>query len=100
MKASINPSSASIALNQLVTNPTYPGIVEDYRKTFAWARGAKAEVFLAPHPEMFGMDAKRAKLNAGGPNPFIAPGEFNEYAAGMEKAFDAGLAKQTAEAKK
>ena len=90
--------SATIALNKLVSNPTYPGIIDDYKKTFAWARGVNAEVFLAPHPEMYGMEAKRAKISEGGPNPFVKPGEFNEYAAGMEKSFDEGLAKQTVEA--
>src|SRR5215467_11534629 len=38
--------SASIALNKLITNPTYPGIIDDYRKTFAWARTVQPEVFL------------------------------------------------------
>jgi len=92
--------SASIALNKLVTNPTYPGIIDDYRKTFAWARTVHPEVFLAPHPEMYGMQAKRAKLAGGSPNPFVDPGAFNQYLASLEKAFDEGLAKQTAEAKK
>jgi hypothetical protein len=90
--------SATIALNKLVSNPTYPGIIDDYRKTFAWARDATADVFLAPHPEMYGMEEKRAKIAQGAPNPFVKPGEFNTYVAGLEKAFDAGLAKQTAEA--
>jgi metallo-beta-lactamase class B len=90
--------SASIALNKLVGNPTYPGIIDDYRKTFAWARTYKADVFLAPHPEMYGMEEKRAKITATGPNPFVDPAGFNTYVAGLEKAFDEGLAKQTAEA--
>jgi metallo-beta-lactamase class B len=81
-----------------VSNPTYPGIIDDYHKTFTWARSVKPEVFLAPHPEMYGMQAKRAKLAGGGPNPFVDPGAFNQYVAGLEKAFDEGLAKQTAEA--
>ena len=90
--------SVSIALNNLVTSPTYPGIVDDYRKTFAWARTLKADVFLARHPEMYGMQAKREKIAAGGSNPFVDSGAFNQYVAGLEKAFDEGLAKQTAEA--
>ena len=90
--------SATVALNRLVSSPTYPGIVEDYKTTFAWARGVKPEVFLAPHPEMFGMADKRKQIAEGAPNPFVKPGEFNAYIAGLEKAFEAGLAKQTAEA--
>ena len=92
--------SATIALNKLVTNPTYPGINDDYRKTFAWARDVKADIFLAPHPEMYGMEEKRAKVAAESPNPFVKPGEFNTYVAGLEKAFDEGLAKQIEEVKK
>jgi metallo-beta-lactamase class B len=92
--------SATIALNKLVTNPTYPGIIDDYRKTFAWARDVKADIFLAPHPEMYGMEEKLAKVVDGSPNPFVKPTEFNTYVAGLEKAFDEGLAKQKEEATK
>ena len=90
--------SGTVALNRLVTNPTHPGIVTDYRKTFARAKDMKVDVLLAPHPEMYKMAEKRARLAEGGPNPFINPGEFNAYAATLEKAFDDALAKQTAAA--
>jgi len=90
--------SGTVALNRLVTNPTYPGIVTDYRTTFARAKDMKPDVLLAPHPEMYKMAEKRAKLAEGGPNPFVNPGEFNAYAASLEKAFEEALAKQTAAA--
>ena len=90
--------SGTVALNRLVTNPTYPGIVTDYKKTFARAQDMKPDVLLAPHPEMYKMAEKRAKLAEGGPNPFVNPGEFNAYAATLEKAFEDALAKQTADA--
>jgi metallo-beta-lactamase class B len=90
--------SGTVALNRLVTNPTHPGIVTDYRKTFARAKDMKMDVLLAPHPEMYRMQDKRAMLSDGAPNPFVNPGEFNAYAATLEKAFDDALAKQTAAA--
>jgi metallo-beta-lactamase class B len=90
--------SGTVALNRLVTNPTHPGIVTDYRKTFARAKDMKVDVLLAPHPEMYKMAEKRAKLAEGGPNPFVNPGEFNAYAATLEKAFEEALVKQTAAA--
>jgi len=90
--------SGTVALNRLVGNPTYPGIVDDYKKTFARAKAMKVDVLLAPHPEMYKMQEKRAKLADGVPNPFVNPGEFNDYAATLEKAFEDALAKQTAEA--
>ncbi|BAT60447.1 metallo-beta-lactamase L1 precursor [Variibacter gotjawalensis] len=88
--------SGTVALNKLVGKPTHPTIVEDYRKTFARARDIKADIFLAPHPEMFGMKEKREQIRDGAPNPFIKPGEFNTYAATMETAFEEALKKQTA----
>ena len=90
--------SGTVALNHLVPNPTYPGIVTDYRRTFARAKDMKVDVLLAPHPEMYRMQDKRAMLSDGAPNPFVNPGEFNAYAATLEKAFEDALAKQTAAA--
>src|SRR4029079_14078786 len=90
--------SGTVALNRLVGNPTYSGIVADYQKTFARAKDMKVDVLLAPHPEMYRMQDKRAMLSDGAPNPFVNPGEFNAYAATLEKAFEDALAKQTADA--
>ncbi len=88
--------SATVALNRLVGKPTYPGIVEDYKKTFVAAKGIIADVFLAPHPEMFKMEDKRAAIGKFGVNPFVKAGEFHAFIRDAEKAFDEGLAKQKA----
>ncbi len=88
--------SATIAANRLVGNPTYPGIVDDYRKTFVAARGIIADVFLAPHPEMFKLDEKRPLIGKYGVNPFVKAGEFHAFVKDAEKAFEEGLAKQKA----
>ena len=90
--------SGTVALNRLVGNPTYSGIVADYRKTFARAKDMKVDVLLAPHPEMYRMQDKRAMMSDGAPNPFVNPGEFNAYAASLEKLFEDALVKQTAAA--
>lgn len=88
--------SASVSLNQLVGRPTYPGIVDDYRKTFAWAKGQHPDILLAPHPEMYDMPGKRARIADGAPNPFVQPGEFNAYLDKLEGLFNDGLAQQAA----
>jgi metallo-beta-lactamase class B len=92
--------SATVALNRLVGKPTHPGIVQDYRKTFAKAKRLKPDILLAPHPEMFSMKEKRAAMREGVRNPFVKPGEFAKYAAGLEKDFKAQLRKQTAALRK
>jgi metallo-beta-lactamase class B len=88
--------SATVAANRLVGKPSYPGIVEAYRHTFAIARTLAADVFLAPHPEMFDLAAKRAKQKPGAPNPFVVPGEFAAYVGALEKDFAAELRRQSA----
>lgn len=88
-----------VALNRLAPNPIYPGIVEDYRRTFATAPGIPGDVLLAPHPEMFEMQAKRGRMTAGVPNPFIVPGEFQAYLATLKSQFEESLAKQQAAAR-
>jgi metallo-beta-lactamase class B len=90
--------SASVSQNRLAgKGMTYPGIVDDYKRTFAWSKTVHPDVFFAPHPEMYDMPGKRAKIADGAPNPFVAPGEFNTYSDNLEKLFAEGLAKQTAE---
>lgn len=85
--------STSVALNRLAPKPQYPGIVADYERAFARLKTLKADVFLAPHAEQFGMIAKRARLGAR-PNPFIDPTAFATTRDASEKAFRAELAKQ------
>ncbi len=86
--------SASVAANRLAPHPQYPGIVDDYRKTFARLKTIKADVYLAPHAEFFDLDAKRARMAPGKPNPFIDKGELARAIPPFEKAFDAALAAQ------
>ena len=94
--------STSVALNRLVNKtrgPQYPGIVEDYQQSFARLKAMKADIFLAPHNEQFDLDAKRAKLKAGGPNPFIDPTELARAVAASEADFKRDLSKQQDAAK-
>lgn len=88
--------SGTVALNRLVGNPTHAGIVDDYRSTYAKVKAMKIDVLLGPHPEVYGMQAKRAAMKDGAPNPFVKPGELATYAATLEQDFDKQLARQTA----
>jgi len=88
--------SGTVALNRIVGNPTYPGIVEDYRATFAKVKAMTVDVLLGPHPESYGMEAKLKQVKDGAPNPFVNPGENATYVAQMDKGYDDAFAKQTA----
>jgi metallo-beta-lactamase class B len=82
-------------VDALVGNASYPEIVSDYERTFATLRTVKSDVFLAPHPMFFGLDAKRKRMTAGGPNPFVDPGELQRFNDQSERQFRAELAKQS-----
>jgi metallo-beta-lactamase class B len=88
--------SATVAANRLAPKEQYPGIVADYRRTFQKVKTIPADIYLAPHAEFFDMAAKHARLAAhpDGPNPFIAPGEFQASVAKMAEDFDVQLARQ------
>ena len=66
---------------KLVNNPADPHIVEEFTRAFQVSRALPCDVPLGSHPGMFDMEAKHAKIQAGGPNPYIDP-------SGCKKEFD------------
>lgn len=89
--------SASVGGHSLVP-PAYPGIVENYRATFARLRGVEADVLLANHNNFFDLQDKRARQIAGDANAFVNAGELAALNARLEQAFETELARQTAAA--
>ena len=79
---------------RLVNNPTVPGIVDEYNRTFKLARSLKVDVPLGSHPGMYNMEEKFAKLGKGGPNPFIDPDGYKLEVDIDEAMFRAVLAEQ------
>jgi metallo-beta-lactamase class B len=77
--------SISPAVNKLVD--PYPGRVDDYKKTFATAKGIIADVFLPPLPELFKLEEKRPLIGQFGVNPFVKAGEFHAYVREAEKPY-------------
>ena len=84
--------SATVAANRIKPPLQYPGIVEDYRKTFARVKTMHVDIFLAPHAEFFDLAGKRAKVKPGAPNPFIVPGELKPFIEKLEVDFEKQLA--------
>jgi metallo-beta-lactamase class B len=82
--------SASTSINpgtRLVDRPSYPGIAEDYARSFEILQSLKVDVFLGGHTGFFDLEGKRAKLGQG-TNPFVDPEGFQAYVAGRRKMFD------------
>lgn len=88
--------SASVAANRLVSPPQYPGIVEDYRKTFAITKHWRPDVFLANHPFLFAMQEKIHHPSKGSQNPFIDRDRFPNLIRELERDFEKKLEEQKA----
>ena len=83
----------------LVNNKDYPSIADDYARSFKVLRTLPVDVFLGAHGSFYGLQAKYAKLQQGGANPFIDPAGFKAYLDDKEKAFTTELAAQKAKQK-
>jgi metallo-beta-lactamase class B len=73
---------------KLLGNTRHPDIVKDYARTFRVLKELKADVFLAQHPSMYGMDDKLEQLKAGATeNPFIGPDEYQQFVEGEKSRY-------------
>jgi metallo-beta-lactamase class B len=71
----------------LVGNKDYPGIAEDYVKTFAALKSLPCDVFLGAHGAYFGLKAKYEKMKAGSKDAFIDPNGYKAYVAERDDTF-------------
>ena len=79
---------------KLVGNAKYPGIADDYARTFSVLKSLKCDIFLGAHGSYFGMEAKFARSLQGGANPYVDPSGCAAFLADREQAFRTELAKQ------
>ena len=73
---------------------SYPGIVEDYRRTFAALRRLPCDIFLGAHGSYFHMLDKLASAGHAAESVWIDPQGYQDAVAEREMAFEAELDKQ------
>jgi metallo-beta-lactamase class B len=67
--------------------PAYPGIQQDYARTFAAQQGMTIDVFLASHASQFRMHEKVKAGDPYDPERFVDPKGFKDAVARLEKAY-------------
>lgn len=92
-------TSLTVAGQKLVGDPHYPTAGADFVRTLKRLRTVKADVFLNFHPDMFDMEAKRARQIAGDANAFVDPGELTKQLYKAERQFKPELAQEQAAAR-
>ena len=80
--------------------PSYPGIANDYTKTFARLRTLPCDIFLGSHGQFFDMLAKRQRMIAEGDRVWIDPEGYKRAVAKGQGAFEAAAEQQTAAAER
>jgi len=78
---------------EFVKHPTYPGIADDYARTFQTLRSLPCDIFLGAHGGYYGMKEKYEKMKAGAAvNPFIDPQGYKAFIDRSEQAYREKLA--------
>lgn len=78
---------------KLVHNPRYPGIADDYARTFRTLRALSCDLFLGSHASYYGMANKIARMKAGAAeNPFIDPAGYRQFVEENQARFEHLLA--------
>lgn len=80
---------------QLVHNPDYPEMADDYARTFRVLKSLDCDIFLGAHGAYYGMEEKYAQLKVGVKgNPFVDPQGYRRFVADRENAYLNTLEKQ------
>lgn len=77
---------------------SYPGIAQDYARTFALLAAIPCDIFLGAHGSYFGMLAKLARMPEQGDAVWIDPDGYKRAVAERKAAFNTELHKQQAAA--
>src|SRR5262249_3933142 len=65
----------------------YPGIAQDYARTFRAQKAMEIDVWLASHASQFGMHEKYKPGDAYNPERFVDPKGFQAAVEKLEKAY-------------
>lgn len=79
---------------KLVRDPSYPGIMEDFEKTFRVLKSLSCDYFLGAHGSYFDMETKYPQFKAGNSAALIDPEGYKNFVADREQAFRKELKKQ------
>jgi metallo-beta-lactamase class B len=85
---SVNPGT------KLVHDPSYAGILEDYRNTFRVLESLKPDIFLAYPVDDFGFAGKRAKAATEGAQAFVDPEGYRKFIEGRKMKFEDLVARE------
>lgn len=84
----INPGT------RFVKNPSYPGIADDYLRTFSVLESLHPDIFLSYHAGSFDLEGKQARAATQGLQAWIDPQGYRSYVAQGKMNFEEAVAKE------
>ena len=96
MKAQEGGKTYNVVINCSLRSPNVltPAVVDEFTRSFKLVRSLPCDVQLGDHPAQYNMHEKHAKLQRGGPNPFIDAASCTREADIQEAMFHAILNEQ------
>ena len=85
---------------RVARNPSYPGIGDDYRRTFQTLESLKPDIWLAPHNEVSDFAGKRARAANEGVTAWVDPDGYKTWVAARKAQFEAAVSREMAESPK
>jgi para-nitrobenzyl esterase len=83
---SINPGY------RLARDPSYPGIAGNFRRTLNTLDSLEPDIWLAPHTETYGFEAKVTRTATEGVRAWVDPGGYRAWLAEQRENFEATVA--------
>ena len=79
---------------KLVVDPTYPGVAEDFAKTYRHQKTMEVDVWVAAHGEQYGLHDKYEPGQAYDPETFVDPEGFLAAVESLERIYLEQLAEE------
>ena len=73
---------------------SYPGIAEDFARTFGVLHSLPCDIFLGAHGSYFDLNSKLPRLAEEGPRVFLDAAGYKEFVAKAQAAFETALKKE------
>jgi metallo-beta-lactamase class B len=73
---------------------SYPGIAEDFARTFSVLHSLPCDIFLGAHGSYFGLRTKLPRFDKEGPKVFLDPAGYKDFVAKAEATFQTALKKE------
>ena len=80
---------------RVASSPSYQGIKEDFSRTFRVLDSLKPDIWLTPHNEVYGFDAKLNRTTKEGAAAWVDPDGYKKWVQLQRGKFEAALMKES-----